>query len=83
MKKGDARWANNEVCGPHCDSKVLHAPGECSVCDDFPYAQKLRVMWNINFTGHSDLEKLPCPAEVVRGTDCQRWPGNQAKREES
>lgn len=72
---------NEEICGPHCDPKILHAFGECEVCDEFPLAQKYREMWNINFTGHSDLEKLPCPAEVARGTECESWGGNKPKKE--
>lgn len=39
---------------PHCDGKVLHAPGECEYCDGHAEWQELRQMWGIAFTGHSE-----------------------------
>jgi hypothetical protein len=50
----------------------------CDVCDNFPIAQKLREIWNINFTGEGNPNKQPCPAEVARPVDLiHRWPGNR------
>lgn len=63
---------------PHCDSRVLHAPGECRFCDMHPDWQALRMHWNINFTGHNDKRKKPCPAEVIRPFSViDRWVGNK------
>lgn len=36
---------------PHCDSRILHAPGECEYCDEVPEWQELRKAWGIAFTG--------------------------------
>jgi hypothetical protein len=69
---------------PHCDSRVLHAPGECQYCDQLPLWQALRVLWGICFTGYEpDLAKkeLPCPATVHRPLELiNRWGGNIAKK---
>lgn len=77
---------------PHCDQRILHAPGECTYCDMFPSWQELRDNWGIAFTGHPPIDvdlallgrrdrQLPCPADYNRlpGTpfDHQRWPGNR------
>lgn len=75
---------------PHCDPRILHAPGECNYCDANPEWQELRKAWNIAFTGHSaDLAlgeylapKQPCPAEAARGLDnLERWGGNVPVKE--
>lgn len=62
---------------PHCDPRVLHAPGECEVCGNFKEWQELRIAWGIAFTGWTPDEKeLPCPADHARGDNHQKWPGN-------
>lgn len=62
---------------PHCDERVLHAPGECRFCDAHPEWQALRMVWGISFTGHDDGD-LVCPATVRRDVDTvHRWGGNQ------
>lgn len=69
---------------PHCDSRVLHAPGECEFCDEYPEWQKAREVWNIAFTGHSndkskyfDEPLIPCPSEQARPLEViNRWSGN-------
>ena len=38
---------------PHCDQRVLHAPGECKYCDLHPEWQELRKSWGIAFTGQA------------------------------
>lgn len=74
---------------PHCDQRVLHAPGECEYCDRHPDWQELRQVWGIAFTGHpptcgedSWTKQLPCPADYNRppgaGNDHRRWAGNVA-----
>lgn len=75
---------------PHCDARILHAPGECEYCDLHPEWQELRTFWGIAFTGHAPetptdapwLAQLPCPADFNRpagsSSDHQRWPGNVA-----
>lgn len=63
---------------PHCDSNVLHAPGECIYCDARAEWQELRAMWGINFTGHEDADKSPCPSLRFRALDIiEKWPGNR------
>lgn len=58
---------------PHCDSSVLHAPGECGYCDDHPDWQALRRGWGIAFTGHDPMERhagwreVACPSDQRRG----------------
>lgn len=62
---------------PHCDSNVLHAPGECKYCDMHPQEQIQRAFSGINFTGHYDDDKELCPAERVRPIDTiEKWHGN-------
>ena len=74
------------ICGPHCDHRVLHAPGECETCDGFPTLQKAREMWGIAYTADprpaSELPANPCPAEAARGDaeGIHRWPGNAPQR---
>lgn len=66
---------------PHCDSDVLHAPGECEFCDHYPDRQNERAVAGINFTGHSDPDKSKCPSEMRRSLDTiERWPGNRASK---
>lgn len=63
---------------PHCDARVLHAPGECEFCDMHPEWQALRVSWGIAFTGYEpEGSELPDPATHARGLDnVHRWYGN-------
>lgn len=65
---------------PHCDQRVLHAPGECRYCDGHPGWQRLREMWGIAFTGHAPEDgQVGCPSEAVRSVEAiDRWPGNRA-----
>jgi hypothetical protein len=48
---------------PHCNSEVLHAPGTCVYCDEFPERQAMRSASNTPFT----------PAEA------NGWGGNVAQ----
>jgi len=68
---------------PHCDSKVLHAPGECDYCDLWPIWQEARRMWGIAFTGHTPRDgEIWCPSELQRTLDnINEWPGNRPKKE--
>jgi hypothetical protein len=72
------------VSYPHCDARVLHQPGECSICDLYPEDQQDRITDGIKYTGKDDRPigdlKFPCPAEEARGDNCQRWTGNLPKR---
>ncbi len=64
---------------PHCDQRILHAVGECEVCNTYASdLQEIRDAWQINFSGHDDEGKLlRCPADVARGSDAyNRWGGN-------
>lgn len=53
---------------PHCDSRVLHAPGECEFCDRHPDWQELRKSWGIAFTGHQPQGVLPQCGRPMRET---------------
>lgn len=73
---------------PHCDSRILHAPGECWCCDMYPDWQALREKWGIAFTGQLPLtgvagNQLPCPADFNRPPDSKsdhrRWVPNRAQ----
>lgn len=65
---------------PHCDQRILHAPGECEFCDEQPNWQELRIKWGIAFTGYEpEGKELPCPADHARGDTNKLWGGNQAK----
>jgi hypothetical protein len=72
---------------PHCDSAILHAPGECKYCDQHPNWQELRQLWGIAFTGHQPVvneygwQEIACPSDINRpGGAAARWPGNQPQR---
>lgn len=63
---------------PHCDAKVLHAPGDCGFCDHFPDMQNARIAWGMNFTGEHEDNLAPCPAEIARTMETiERWVGNR------
>lgn len=63
---------------PHCDARVLHAPGECRFCDMHKDWQDLRVTWNIAFTGHQpEAGQKPCPSDEARNlAGAHVWAGN-------
>lgn len=66
---------------PHCDPRILHAPGECIVCDQSGL-QVIRDAWNINFTtAKQDTKKSPCPAIRDRGLEgCLAWTNNRPRK---
>jgi hypothetical protein len=73
---------------PHCDQRILHAPGECWACDMYPDWQALRGKWGIAFTGQAPLtgvagNQLPCPADFNRPlgskSDHRQWGPNTAQ----
>jgi len=89
-----ASTANSEprAFAPHCDARILHAPGECWACDLYPDWQELREKWGIAFTGHQPedvgrygipFKQLPCPADHNRPPDSpsdhRQWGPNQAQ----
>jgi hypothetical protein len=60
---------------PHCDDLVLHSPGQCTYCDEYPDAQNQRLLLNIPFSGEGgspDEERRPREA-------IDSWPGNRAE----
>ena len=64
---------------PHCDPRILHAPGECKFCDAHAEWQELRAKWGIAFTGYEpEGKELPCPADYARGDAHTKWMGNVA-----
>lgn len=62
---------------PHCDSRVLHAPGTCKYCILSPGLIIDRIRTKTNFT-NTDIEGwAPCPAVEARGIESiNAWPGN-------
>lgn len=67
---------------PHCDPRILHAPGECTYCDKHPEWQALRDAWSIAFTNYEpEGKELPCPAVHARGDVVNGWVGNVATKE--
>jgi hypothetical protein len=65
---------------PHCDERVLHAPGQCIYCDDCQLAQLDRLENNVCFTGEDNPSKTPCPSDVERGlAGAHHWYGNTPK----
>lgn len=63
---------------PHCDSLVLHAPGECQYCDHYPDEQKERIMNKVAFTGHEPKsDERQDPATIERPLETiNKWHGN-------
>lgn len=63
---------------PHCDASVLHFPGACEDCDQYPDWQNYRRVALIAFTNDPQPEgKAPCPSEHFRSAEVRdRWPGN-------
>jgi hypothetical protein len=70
---------SEERCyAPHCDPSVLHAPGACEFCAEYPDWQHAREVQRINFTGEYDIDKAPCPSTYFRPVEVRdRWPGNR------
>ena len=66
---------------PHCDPRVLHKPGECGICDHYPELQDARRKMMISFTGYSEEDFGPCPADFIRKETHSLWPGNRPWRE--
>lgn len=84
-RKSECDW-------PHCDPRILHEPGKCVACDEFPDLQHHRKAWQICFTGETPQPLadpawstrgavLPCPADYIRGDAHAHWIGNQATQE--
>lgn len=67
---------------PHCDNRVLHAPGECDYCDLYPDWQGYRIGAGIAFSDHEPTDgQLPCPSTATRDAEAiNRWGGNRAQR---
>ena len=68
---------------PHCDPRVLHAPGLCKYCDQFADWQELRLAWGICFSGQQPTDEQPIadPADLAvmfkRRGDYNHWSGNR------
>lgn len=62
----------------HCDERILHAPDwGCIYCNEYPEAQAKREELGVNFTGCTDSDKLPCPADKARPPErMYAWRGN-------
>lgn len=77
-----ARQDDSRAYAPHCDPRVLHAPGECVYCDHYPDWQNYRQVAHIAFTNHpAEDGQGPCPADAVRGVGgAHVWGGNRPRR---
>jgi hypothetical protein len=73
----------DEAVTPHCDARVLHAPGTCFYCDQHPQWQQLRMLWGVAFTGRQPADgEIACPSDFLRGLNASAaWPGNRARRD--
>lgn len=70
------------VVYPHCDFRVLHAPGTCDFCDEHPDWQEERVQKMIAFTNQKfpfdRRVEHPCPSTLYREPDkINAWVGNR------
>jgi hypothetical protein len=67
---------------PHCDQRVLHAPGECLFCDHYTDWQQHRQVAGIAFTGQDPgLDRVACPSDARRGRGgAHVWGGNVPQR---
>lgn len=67
---------------PHCDSSVLHRPGKCQHCDNYPGWQEYREIARINFSNEHDKDKAPCPSTYFRKEETiNKWWGNVEQKE--
>lgn len=83
FKEGYDKLTEFRAHAPHCDERVLHAPGTCWACDGYPDWQQARITQGINFTEEEDPTKAPCPARLRRPLDTiNRWHGNVAETPE-
>lgn len=83
MTEAEHDFLEGNTCGPHCDARVLHAPGECRFCDEYPLLQKAREVWGIAFTGRGldGHAAILCPSDMARGVGgAHTWPGNRPTR---
>lgn len=67
-KKAEAYEFSNHSPGiqyPHCNTEVLHAPGQCKYCDKYPDWQQVRIKKGEPFANDDDT----------------MWHGNVAKPE--
>ena len=73
-----SKYCEDKTTPPHCDSRVLHQPGECPYCDNNPDWQDMRLLQGIAFTGQEPDEfQGPCPSDYHRGLGgAHSWPGN-------
>lgn len=76
------RYLETSSTIPHCDSKILHHPSECTYCARATTLQEARQALGIAFTGHYPVPgQVPCPADFARPKDTdadhRRWGGNK------
>lgn len=78
-----ALQTEHRAFAPHCDPTILHAPGKCEFCDDYPDWQAYRQTAGIAFTGEADELGVkhgiaPCPSTWFREPETRdRWSGNR------
>lgn len=53
---------------PHCDSTILHKPGKCVYCDEFPEYQRYREIAQIAFSGEPDQSGVKRVYPTDRGS---------------
>lgn len=62
---------------PHCDQRILHAPGQCRYCDLYSDRQHERLLSGVAFTGQTPVQgQRPCPADEARPTGTPSWHGH-------
>lgn len=73
MTERERAWA------PHCDQAILHSPGSCWACDQYPDWQEYRIRSLIAFSDEDPVPdgKAPCPSTYFRNPQTRDlWPGN-------
>lgn len=64
---------------PHCDSRILHTPEQCTTCAKFDALQQERAEKDVSNTGTLNRRWI-CPADVARPPEqYNAWYGNTRK----
>ncbi len=63
---------------PHCDPRVLHSPGVCTICDKYAaLAQKLRKKSGVPFTDELAPGDPLLPGSERNRRSAEMWGGNR------
>ena len=68
---------SRKAFAPHCDGRVLHSPGLCPYCDNYPDDQHKRLDNDIPFTDQLKDDEPLLPGEDRTAGSSRSWPGNR------